>query len=337
MIQAGIVGATGYTGFELIRLLSSHPHVRLTHFFARQAAGKTVAQVFPEFIGKYAHVLLPFVVDPYPDLDVLFLAMPHGEAQKVVGPLLEKNPQLKIVDLSADFRLKDPAQFEAYYGEPHSAPEWMPQFVTGFTELVRDPLKGARLCANPGCYPTCTVLTLYPLAQKGMLQGAVVDAKSGVSGAGKTLKESSLYCEANEAVRPYGTGAHRHQPEIDMMLNTPVFFSPHLVPMSRGMLVSAYIPNPSGISQQELMAVYTAAYANEPFVFVTDTNGFPSTRWVVGSNRCVIVPKAFPSHIAVFGVIDNLIKGASGQAIQNMNVMFGLEETMGLSELPKGV
>lgn len=240
----------------------------------------------------------------------------------------------KIVDLSADFRLQDLDQFAAYYGVTHENPTLVPQAALGFSEIYTDAIRSAKLVANPGCYSTAVALGIWPLASRNLVSGTVIaDAKSGISGAGKQLKTTNLFCECTNAFTAYGHQGHRHLPEMEAIAGCPVIFSPHLVPMNRGILATLYIDNPTGLTDADVHEIYRSAYANRPFVTVSETIDLPSTKWVVGTNQSWIMPRVHEKSgkIIVVSMLDNLIKGASGQAIQNMNLMCQLDETLGLS------
>ncbi len=330
-LSVGIVGASGYTGLELCRLLALHPSVTITHLFSRQLAGKTVKDVFPHLHHLHSIVFEVFDAEKLPVLDILFLALPHGESQHVMSKLVGK--PFKIIDLSADFRLTDPAQYKKYYGEDHAATSYISDVSYGIPELYRERIKEKQICANPGCYPTATILGLYPFAKAGLIkQPVIVDAKSGVSGAGKGLKESSLFCEVQESFSSYSTYFHRHVPEMEEHLNTRVLFSPHLVPMNRGMLATMYLPL-QGLTLSDIELLYSI-YSNEYFVhFLGEKPMY--TRQVSGTNFCHITVKRCEDidQLVIFSAIDNLGKGASGQAIQNMNLMCGFDESEGLKQL----
>jgi N-acetyl-gamma-glutamyl-phosphate reductase len=332
-IRIGIVGASGYTGLELCRLLARHPEARITHLFSRQLAGKSVRVCFPHLEGLHALEYSVFEAEQLPDVEVLFLALPHGESHTLLPKLMGKG--IKIIDLSADFRLSDPQEFKRYYGLDHGAPDLIKSVSYGIPELYRETIRQREVCANPGCYPTSVILGLYPFAKAGLLESPVIiDAKSGVSGAGKGLKESSLFCEVEENFSPYSTFNHRHVPEMQEHLGISVLFSPHLVPMNRGMLSTMYLPL-RGLSAKAIEALYADCYANEPFVtYLGETP--VHTKQVAGSNYCHIGIKRCEEidGLVVFSVIDNLGKGASGQAIQNMNIMCGFDETAGINQLP---
>jgi len=332
--RVGIVGATGYTGMVLTRLLLQHPHCQITHLYARQYAGARVGDITPQFFSLSEHRYHSFDPDGALDVDVLFLALPHGTAHAVMPKLLGKVK--KIIDLSADFRLQNMAVYEDYYGLSHGSPHLVKDAIYGLPELHRDQIGQAALVANPGCYATAVTLGLAPLAQAGYIEGPViVDAKSGVSGAGRALKEGSLYCEVNEDFAPYGTYRHRHVPEMEAQLGVDLLFSPHLVPMTRGMLASMYLSMPEGISESQVGECFTSFYKDEPFIHLVKSDQM-HTKFVSGSNHVIISWKWCEGvkRLVVFSAIDNLLKGASGQAIQNMNLMMGYPETMGLDALP---
>lgn len=332
-LKVGIAGATGYTGFELCRLLISHPFVEISALFANRSAGVAVEKVAP-FLRPLAGMTYETLsVEAVEGLDILFLALPHGESQKVLPHLMQVKG-LKIVDLSADFRLNSPELFQKYYKEAHHSPELLGKISLGLPELYREDLIGVDVCATPGCYATSVMLGAWPLAMTGQLKRVVSDSKSGVSGAGRGLKEGSLYCEVDGGFSAYSTGVHRHQPEMEMVLGVPVFFSPHLVPMSRGILSTLYCDIAGTMTQDKLTQIYEAAYEGCPFVVVKPDLSNPSTKYVSGTNECWITPKVVDGQIVVFSALDNLIKGASGQAIQCMNLMCGFDEMMGLALIP---
>jgi len=338
-IEVGIIGASGYTGGELLRLLCRHPSLRVTWATSRQHAGTGVGEVYPH-LRDFSDVAFsgPDLAGMPPGLRGVFVALPHVEAMAVVPALLERG--LKVVDLSADFRLRDAGVYSRAYGHPHTAPALLAAAVYGLTEHARERVLAARLVANPGCYPTATLLALLPPARRGLLGpfGAIVDAKSGVSGAGRGLKQGSLYCEVNEGLTPYNVGRHRHQPEMEQELEAAaggavaLTFAPHLVPLSRGMEATIYVAPPAGAGLKEVGAALREAYAGEPFVKVLPEGKLPSVRDVAGTNLCRIGVTDDPrgGRVVIVSVIDNLVKGASGQALQNMNLMLGLPETAGL-------
>ncbi len=336
MLKCGIVGGTGYTGVELLRLLARHPGVDVSLVTSRGEAGRPVADLFPNLRG---HISLDFEApDParLAECDVVFFATPNGTAMKEVPALLEAG--VKVIDLAADFRLKDPAVWEQWYGMPHACPELLDEAVYGLPELNRESIRSARLVANPGCYPTATTLGLLPLLKERLidLERIVADAKSGVSGAGRKAQVGSLLAEAGESFKAYAVPGHRHWPEISQILSdfaaAPVGldFVPHLLPMIRGIHVTLYGYLTSDCDS--LQAIYEAYYRDEPFVDVLPTGAHPETRSCKGANVCRLAvhrPRN-GSTVIVLSVIDNLVKGAAGQAVQNMNLMAGFEETAGL-------
>ena len=343
MIKIGIIGSTGYTGVELLRLLAQHPQARLIVITSRGEAGKKVAELFPSLRG---HVDLAFSApDPktLAGCDVVFSATPNGVAMTHARELLKAG--VKFIDLAADFRLKDPATWEKWYGLPHACPELLAEAVYGLPEVNREKIKQARLVANPGCYPTAVQLGFLPLLENDLVdtQHLIADAKSGVSGAGRKAEVSTLFSETADSMKAYGVAGHRHWPEIrqglDAVKAKPVglTFVPHLTPMIRGIHATLYarLAKP-GV---DLQAVFEKRYANEPFVDVMPTGSHPETRSVRASNVCRIAVHRPPNNsngsgdtVVVLSVIDNLVKGAAGQAIQNMNIMFGLDESSGLDQ-----
>lgn len=331
MIRVGIAGATGYTGIELIRLLSGHPDVVISRLYSKSQVGGAIHHIYPHLAGHLELILEPLSETTLRNIDVLFLALPHGQAQHHYTLL--RRSGIKIIDLSADFRLSKDQDYITYYGEPHVHPEVLGHIPLGLPEVYKSKIQQANYVACPGCYATSVMLGLYPLSTRGFLNSTVIaDSKSGASGAGRGLKEGSLYCEVNEAFAAYGTGTHRHTAEMEGLLGVPVLFSPHLVPMSRGILSTIYID--STLSESELTEIY-ADYANQPFVRVIPGLKSPNTSYVTGTNCCLISFKILPSvkKVVVFSALDNLIKGASGQAIQCMNLMFGCKEDLGLPKV----
>jgi N-acetyl-gamma-glutamyl-phosphate reductase len=338
-LRIGILGASGYTGAELIRLWARHSAADIRLLSAERSAGKPVEAVFPHLGGLDLPRLIHIDDADWSGLDLVFCALPHGTTQEVIAAL---PAHLKIVDLSADFRLHDLAAYETWYGHAHRAPDLQRAAVYGLTEINRDAIRGARLCANPGCYPTASQLPLIPLLEAGLIEAEdiVIDAKSGVSGAGRAAKESSLFAEVAEGIHAYGVASHRHAPEIEQGLSeaagrpVAVTFTPHLVPMNRGILATTYVRLAKGESAAELSRVLAERYAEEPFVQVLPLGSVPATRHVRGSNHCLIgvVADRVSGRAILVSVIDNLVKGASGQAVQNMNLMSGLPETLGLEQ-----
>lgn len=331
----GIAGATGYTGAELLRLLLAHPHAQPVVLSSHSHAGRSVGAVLPQFAGALEADLVKTDAAAFQECDVVFLCLPHGQAGALAAQLHKAHPEQKVVDLSADLRLKDPQAYEAWYKRAHPAPDVLPKAAYGLPELFRTQVRGSRLIANPGCYPTGALLALAPLVRLGLSDGPfLVDSKSGVSGAGKEARDDLHFPETNEAFRAYGVGSHRHTPEIEQGLHAlgspaPVTFTPHLVPMNRGILTTAYAPAPAGLTQEQLTAAYRKLYDGEPFVQVVEA---PDVKHVRGSNQCHVAPILVERTRTIVAVsaIDNLVKGAAGQAIQNMNILLGLPETDGL-------
>ncbi|MGF1454447.1 MAG: N-acetyl-gamma-glutamyl-phosphate reductase [Alphaproteobacteria bacterium] len=340
-IPVAILGASGYTGADLIRLLSIHPQVRLAALTAHSHAGKPLSAVFPHLRMVDAPDLVTVDDVDWSDIEAVFCALPHGTTQEIVAGLPKS---LKVVDLSADFRLNDPDVYAETYGKPHAARDLQPEAVYGLTEHARDGVTKARLVACPGCYPTASLLALLPLIKGGTIQAEdiIIDAKSGVSGAGRGVKEANLFCEVGEGIHPYGIGRHRHAPEIEQELArrfhgpVAVNFTPHLIPMNRGELVTCYVRLTPGQTADSARAALKVAYDGEAYVHVLPENEAPATRHVRGSNHCVV--NVFADRIEgraiVIAAIDNLVKGSSGQAIQNFNLMMGLPETTALEQAP---
>jgi N-acetyl-gamma-glutamyl-phosphate reductase len=342
--KIGILGASGYTGAELLRLLIPHPQAEIALLTADRRAGKTMADVFPQFAPYDLPVLTSIEGIDWKaaGLDLAFCALPHGTTQKVIAELLQVAPSTKVVDLSADFRLADLAAYEHWYGHPHAAPELQKEAVYGLTEIYRDKVKAARLVANPGCYTTCAQLPLIPLLKAKAINPdeIVVDAKSGMTGAGRAAKEEMLFSEVSEGFHAYGVGHHRHMAELDQEFSLAagreviVSFTPHLVPMNRGILSTIYVRGLKA-SPQDLHAMLLKSYVKEPFVHVLPFGKVPQTRHVRGSNMTFIGVAAdrIAGRAIIVSALDNLTKGASGQAVQNMNVMQGYSETMGLEQV----
>ena len=340
-VRIGILGASGYTGAELLRLLGDHPRAEIRALTAERQAGKAIGEVFPQ-LAVYDLPSLVKVEDvDVAGLDVVFCCLPHATTQAIVKAL-PRGP--KIVDLSADFRLRDPELYAQHYGHAHQAVEIQAEAVYGLTEHYRDAIQATWLVANPGCYTTTSELPLIPLLRRGLIQaeGIVIDAKSGVSGAGRDAKQGSLFTEVAEGIHAYGVATHRHTPEIEQCLadfaGRPIMvtFTPHLMPMSRGILGTIYVRQAAGVSAADLHAALAEAYAGEPFVHVLPFKSLPQTRHVRGTNLCLIGvhPSRVPGEAILVSVLDNLVKGASGQAIQNMNAMLGLDERTGLGQRP---
>lgn len=340
-LRIAILGASGYTGADLVRLAVAHPNIRIVALAANQKAGQKMADIWPHFASCPELPNLVRADDvPWNDVDFVFGCMPHGASAELLSRL--EGP--RIIDLSADFRLNDADTYADWYGVTHPAPHRLAEAVYGLTEFARDELPTARLVACPGCYPTAALLALLPLAHAGLIssQRITINALSGVSGAGRSLREPNLFVEVAEAVAPYAVGHHRHMPEIEQELGyafrTPVTisFTPHLVPMNRGELETIVVDLAAGASVADLRAAFANRYAAEPFVQLLDEGVAPATRMVRGSNHMVLnlFADRVPGRAIVVAAIDNLVKGSSGQAIQNMNVMAGLPETTGLQQLP---
>jgi len=342
MLNVAIVGASGYTGLELIRILHCHPEAAVTCLTSEQSAGKRISDVFPTLRGRCDLMLENLEpVRVAEKADVIFTALPHKAAMEVVPSFMKLKKT--VIDLSADYRLSDPKVYEAWY-EEHLNPANLKHAVYGLPEIRRARIKGARLVANPGCYPTSIILGLAPLLKKGMVDphSIIADSASGVSGAGRSAKVDSLYCEVNEGFKAYGIGgAHRHTPEIEQELSLlagielKITFSPHLAPMDRGILSTMYAALAKEVTTEKLVSLYREFYAGEPFVRVLPQGSLPSTANVRGSNFCDIAPlvDSRTGRVIVVSAIDNLVKGASGQAVQNMNIACGFPETLGLEGL----
>src|SRR3954465_15512441 len=342
--RIAVLGASGYTGAELLRLLIRHPHVEIVLLTADRRAGQHMGDVFPQF-SPYA---LPQLVSlegidwTTAGLDLIFCALPHATTQKVIKQLLTKAPKTRVVDLSADFRLADPAAYARWYGDEHYAPELQEEAVYGLTEVYRAAIAKARLVANPGCYTTCAQLPLISLLWAGTIDPdeIVIDAKSGMTGAGRAAKEEMLFSEVSEGFHAYGVGHHRHMAELDQEFSKAacrdviVTFTPHLVPMNRGIFATIYVRGLQK-SPEDLHAILSKSYANEPFVHVLPFGKLPQTRHVRGSNMTFIgvAKDRIPGRAIICSALDNLVKGASGQAVQNMNLMLGLPETTGLEQV----
>lgn len=336
-IKVSIIGASGYGGGELARLLAGQPEVELVYLTAESRAGEAMADLYPNLRAFTDKVTV--AADPEQiarDSDVVFIALPNGKAMQMVPAMV---PHARIVDLGADFRFGDPQLYEQWYQMPHACPELLDESVYGLTELHRAEVRAARIVGNPGCYPTAALLAILPLVQSGKVSpdGVIIDAKSGVSGAGRGLSLGTHFSEVNENVKPYNVASHRHTPEIEQEIATalghqvPVTFTPHLIPMTRGILVTAYVRLIDSLTTEEATAILQEAYRGEPFVRVL-TDGVPQTKATTGSNFCDVAVRVDrrSGTVIAMAALDNLVKGASGQAIQNMNVMFGLPEDLGL-------
>ena len=343
MIRAGIIGATGYAGAELVRILTGHKDVKIKWYGSRSYIDKKYAQVYQNMFQIVEDSCLDDNMEELSKaVDVIFTATPQGLCASLVNE--EILSRTKIVDLSADFRIKDVAVYEEWYKIKHPSPQLIPEAVYGLCEINREAVKKARLVANPGCYPTCTTLSIYPLLKEGLIDPdtIIVDAKSGTSGAGRGAKVDNLFCEVNENIKAYGVATHRHTPEIEEQLGyaagrpVRINFTPHLVPMNRGILITAYASLTREASYEEVKAAYDKYYTSEKFVRVLDKGLCPQTRWVEGSNYVDVNFQIDPrtKRVIMMGAMDNLVKGAAGQAVQNMNLMFGLPESEGLELVP---
>ena len=343
-----ILGASGYTGAELMRLLTNHPSIEVKVLTADRSAGMDFGKIYPQFAYRKDLPKLTKWEDSESEIaacDVAFCCLPHGTTQEIIGKLAKISNTVKIVDLSADFRLKDIKSYEQWYGKPHAAVDLQKEAVYGIPEINRDEIKGARLIANPGCYPTAAQIPLIPLLKAGLISDTdiIIDAKSGTTGAGRAPKEAFLYCEVTDGIHAYGVASHRHAPEIEQGLglavnkkDVVVNFTPHLMPMSRGILESIYVKLAPGKTAADLKSKLEEKYKDEPFVHILEGSTLPQTRFVRGSNHVVInvVQDRIPGRAIIISAIDNLVKGASGQAIQNMNIILGFPETTALMSAP---
>ena len=343
MIKVGIIGATGYAGGELVRLLLGHKEAEIKWYGSRSYVDQKYAKVYQNMFQLVDDRCLDDNMEEMAkQVDVIFTATPQGLCASLVNDdILNK---VKVIDLSADFRIKDAAVYEEWYGIEHKAKQYLDEAVYGLCEINREAVKKARLVANPGCYPTCSILSIYPLLKEGLIDPftVIIDAKSGTSGAGRGAKVDNLFCEVNENIKAYGVATHRHTPEIEQELSlaagepVTISFTPHLVPMQRGILVTAYASLKREVTWEEVKAVYDRYYDKERFVRVLDQDVCPQTRWVEGSNYVDVGFKIDPrtKRIIMMGAMDNLVKGAAGQAVQNMNLALGLDEAEGLRMAP---
>lgn len=343
MIKVGIIGSTGYAGSELVRILQNHKKVKIKWYGSRSYVNKKYAEIYRNLFEIVDDVCMDDNMEALADeVDVIFTATPQGFCASLMKE--EILAKVKIIDLSADFRLKDVAVYEKWYGISHASPQFIEEAVYGLSEINRENIRDARLVANAGCYTTCAILTAYPLVKEGLIDTdtLIIDAKSGTSGAGRGAKVDTLFCEVNESIRPYGVATHRHTPEIEEQLGYAakkalrVSFTPHLVPMNRGILVTSYATLKEEMSHKEVKAVYDAYYKGEKFVRILDENVYPETKWVTGSNYVDIGIQVDErtNRVVMMGVLDNIVKGAAGQAVQNMNLMFGFDEQEGLELIP---
>ncbi len=342
MIKVAVIGASGYTGVELLRLLAGHSQAEIVAVTSRQYEGVPISQVFPSLGGYFDLECESIDIESIAArADVIFTALPHKSAMDVIPDFLKAG--CKVVDLSADYRLRDQQVYEQWY-QSHSSPELLAEAVYGLPELYRDQIKKARLVANPGCYPTSVALGLAPLLARQLIttDSIIIDSKSGTTGAGRGAKEASLFCEVNEGFKAYGIASHRHTPEIEQTLSDlsgepiQVSFTPHLLPVDRGILSTMYATQTKGFSTSELLDVFKIRYAKEPFVRILPEGQLPNIAYVRGTNLCDIglVADQRTGRVIVVSVIDNLCKGAAGQAIQNFNLISGIDELSGLSAAP---
>lgn len=344
MIKVGIIGSTGYVGTELVRLLKNHKDVEIKHITSHSYVGEKYDTIYENYRGIFEKECEEQDIDKIADeVDVLFIALPHGIASGEINESILK--KTKIIDIGADYRLKKQDIYEDWYDTKHMSPELLEEAVYGLCELNRQKIKKARLVANPGCYPTSSTLSLMPLIKEGLIEedSIIIDAKSGVTGAGRSLNLGTHYTECNESMKAYAIASHRHTPEIEEQLSTVsdtnsevlITFTPHLVPMNRGILTTSYAKLKKKLSYEEVKAVYEKYYGDEYFVRLTKENILPETKWVKGSNFCDIGLKVDErtGRVVVVGAIDNMIKGAAGQAVQNMNIMFDIDEKSGLEDV----
>lgn len=343
MIRVGIIGATGYAGAELVRILLAHKEAEIVWYGSRSYIDQQYASIYQNFFQLVDAKCMEDNMEALADqVDVIFTATPQGFCASIINEdVLSK---VKVIDLSADFRIKDVKIYEEWYKIEHKSPQYIDEAVYGLCEINREDVKKARLVANPGCYTTCSILTCYPLVKEGLIvpDTLIIDAKSGTSGAGRGAKIDNLFCEVNENMKAYGVASHRHTPEIEEQLGYAcskqvlLNFTPHLVPMNRGILVTAYANLTKDVSYEEVKAVYDKYYQNEKFVRVLEKDICPQTKWVEGSNYVDVNFKIdLRTHrVIMMGALDNLVKGAAGQAVQNMNLLFGLKESEGLELVP---
>ena len=343
MIRVGIIGATGYAGAELVRILLAHKEAEIVWYGSRSYIDQKYASIYQNFFQLVDAKCMEDNMEALADqVDMIFTATPQGFCASIINEdILSK---VKVIDLSADFRIKDVKIYEEWYKIEHKSPQYIDEAVYGLCEINREDVKKARLVANPGCYTTCSILTCYPLVKEGLIDPdtLIIDAKSGTSGAGRGAKIDNLFCEVNENMKAYGVASHRHTPEIEEQLGYAcgkqvlLNFTPHLVPMNRGILVTAYANLTKDVSYEEVKAVYDKYYQNEKFVRVLEKDICPQTKWVEGSNYVDVNFKIDPRthRVIMMGALDNLVKGAAGQAVQNMNLLFGLKESEGLELVP---
>lgn len=343
-IKIGVLGASGYTGADLIRLAARHPNIEITLLTANSHAGKPMRAVYPHLSSLDLPDLIAVEDADWQSVDAVFCGLPHGTTQDIISQIMAKSPKTKVIDMSADFRLRNPETYAKWYGGEHKALDLQEKAVYGLTEHYRNDIKKTSLVACPGCYPTAALIALLPLSGEGLIDESdiIIDGKSGVSGAGRGLKENTLFCEAGEGMSPYSIAKHRHAPEMEQEVGKKsgkdviINFTPHLVPMSRGELLTIYLKLSAGIKADALRARLEKAYAKEPFVHVLEKGVMPATQQVRGSNHVHlnVFEDRMENRAIVVSTLDNLVKGSAGQALQNFNLMFGFEETLGLEQLP---
>ena len=339
-VRIAVIGASGYTGADLIRLAVVHPNMEIVALTANSHAGQPVETVYPHLAGLGLPAMVKNEEVDWSKVDAAFCGLPHATSQEVIVTLPDS---VKVIDMSADFRLRDPATYKQWYGNEHIALDLQKEAVYGLTEHYRDAIAKTRLVACPGCYPTAVLMLLLPLVSAGLIDASdlIIDAKSGVSGAGRSLKQNTLFCEAGEGMGPYSVGKHRHAPEIEQELSLAagkdviVNFTPHLIPMSRGEFITCYAKLADGKTAADCEKTLVDRYKDEPFVNMAPKGVLPATQYVRGSNRVMlgVVPDRVPGRVILMSTLDNLVKGSAGQAVQNFNLMFGLAETTGLEQV----
>ena len=346
-INVAVLGASGYTGADFIRLGACHPHIQFIALTANSRAGQNIGKVFPHLRSLDLPILNTveeLQQDHWAGIDAIICALPHGTTQEITKSVRDLAPHIRIIDMSADFRLRDGETYAQWYGHAHLAPQYQKDAVYGLSEFYREDIKQASIIACPGCYPTATLLALIPGLKAGLLspEDVIIDAKSGVSGAGRGLKEAMLFCETGEGTMPYSVGSHRHAPEIEQELSLAansdltVNFTPHLIPMSRGELVTCHVKLKENVSFDMLYENYVKRYEKEDFVHILDKGVIPKTQDVRGSNHCIIslFEDRIKGRVIIIAALDNLVKGSAGQAMQNFNLAFGFQEKLRLEQLP---
>ncbi len=343
-IRIAVLGASGYTGADLVRLAANHPDIEIHALTANTHAGKPMSAVFPHFSTLDLPDLTDWESVGWDRIDAVFCGLPHGTTQKITASVLADQTDIRFIDMSADFRLRNAATYAEWYGHEHYAPHLQAEAVYGLTEFNRDRIRDARLIACPGCYPTAVLIALLPVVSAGLVDASdiVIDAKSGVSGAGRGLKQNTLFCEAGEGLSPYSVASHRHAPEIEQEIGSAadqeilINFTPHIIPMSRGELCTCYLRLTGDTTVAAVRDALKSRYADEHFVQVLDEGGLPQTQNVRGSNfvQIGVFADRLPGRVIIISTLDNLVKGSAGQALQNMNIAFGRDETTGLRQLP---